>query len=81
VFAQRWEDQNTPRPGREAGTMDLILCSKGDGRILLGLTQAEATAAATAIQWLGSPVGFGWLEDALAAAGYDVVERKGAKRG
>jgi hypothetical protein len=36
--------------------------------------QAQASAAATAIQWLGSEVGFAFLQKALARAGYSVVE-------
>jgi hypothetical protein len=34
--------------------------------------QAAASAAATAIQWLGSPVGFGYLERAFKDAGYEI---------
>lgn len=40
-----------------------------------GCTQAQASACATAIQWLGSEVGFAFLVQALRQAGYDVVPR------
>lgn len=42
--------------------------------------QAQASAAASAIQWLGSDVGFEFLKQALDAAGYDVVERRTGSR-
>lgn len=38
-------------------------------------TQDQASAVATAIQWLGSDVGFEFLKRALEVAGYDVVKR------
>ena len=75
VLSQEWENQNAGRPGRWSGTLELLLCSAGDGRITRDLLQPEATAAATAIQWLGSPVGFNWLSDTLKTAGYEVVKR------
>jgi transcriptional regulator with XRE-family HTH domain len=37
--------------------------------------QTHASAVATAVQWLGSDVGFDFLKQALGAAGYDIVER------
>ena len=37
--------------------------------------QTQASAVATAVQWLGSDVGFDFLKQALDAAGYDVVDR------
>lgn len=41
--------------------------------LLPGATQEQATAAASAIQWLGTDVGFGFLRNVLAAAGYQVT--------
>lgn len=41
--------------------------------LLPGATQEQATAAASAIQWLGTDVGFGFLCNVLAAAGYHVT--------
>lgn len=38
-----------------------------------GCTQAQASACATAIQWLGSEVGFDFLVQALRQAGYTVA--------
>lgn len=44
--------------------------------------QTQASAAATAIQWLGSDVGFDFLKQTLSAAGYEIVERadKGSRK-
>lgn len=43
--------------------------------LIPGYEQSDASAAATVIQWLGTHVGFDFLQQALNAAGYDVVER------
>lgn len=42
-----------------------------------GCTQAQASACATVIQWLGSDIGFGFLQQALERAGYEINEKKG----
>lgn len=65
VFAEAWKERNDPVSYRPIGTLQTLLCSKGDGIIERELTQEEATAAATVIQWLGSPVGFSWLRQTL----------------
>jgi len=39
-------------------------------------TQAQATAVATAIQWLGSEVGFDFLRKALDQAGYTIIDSR-----
>ncbi len=61
AFARMWEREN------KNGTALRVLL--GDGSIggweHVVLTQPEATAAATAIQWLGSPVGRCILADVL----------------
>ncbi len=43
-----------------------------------GVTQAQATAVATAMQWLGSEVGFEFLTRALEHAGYAIHDTKSA---
>lgn len=40
----------------------------------LPMTQRDATLAATLIQWLGTNVGFAFLEDALKRAGFKIVK-------
>jgi transcriptional regulator with XRE-family HTH domain len=44
-----------------------------------GHTQAQASAVATIVQWLGTEVGFDFLTRALDQAGYDVVDKKKKK--
>ena len=38
------------------------------------VTKREAEVAATLMRWLGTNVGFCWLEEVLASAGYKVVK-------
>lgn len=45
-----------------------------------GHTQEQATAAATVIQWLGSQVGFDFLQTALDSCGYDIVPKMSKRR-
>jgi len=44
--------------------------------LLPGHTQAQASAVATIVQWLGTEVGFEFLTNALGQAGYAIVEKK-----
>ena len=69
ALAQAWEGANADNPGLPPLMQTLIP----------GHTQAQATAAATAIQWLGSEMGFPFLVKALADAGYDVVDTRAPK--
>lgn len=59
-FAEAWEKMN-----KEGHTLAYLLDPQnGVGRLRpLEISQGEATAAATVIQWLGSPVGQIWLSD------------------
>jgi hypothetical protein len=43
-------------------------------------SQRDATVAATVVQWLGTNVGFCWLEETLKKAGY-IVELKAVREG
>jgi hypothetical protein len=75
AFSEGWAHANDPpswlNGGR--GTLELLLCTSDDKRdhIVRDVTQEEATAAATAIQWLGTNVGFCDLCEWLKAAGYE----------
>jgi transcriptional regulator with XRE-family HTH domain len=66
ALAQAWEDVNTWRMVGVQSTMASLVPDH---------TQEQATAAATAIQWLGSTVGFDFLCDAMARAGYSIVDK------
>lgn len=66
IFAKEWANQE-----RLNHTLEWLLTTSQDQTIQeRELTQEEATAAATIAQWLGSPVGFCWLEETLEKAGY-----------
>ena len=69
VFAEAWDEQQ-----RRHSTLEWLLCASEDQQIQVrDLTQLEATCAATLIQWLGSPVGWAWLQDTLASVGTRIV--------
>jgi transcriptional regulator with XRE-family HTH domain len=71
---------------REAALSRAWLDANADNRSLEPLmnylvpqhTQDQASAAATAIQWLGSEQGFSFLQRALDAAGYAIVDHDAA---
>jgi len=63
-FARAWNDQNIAKPGTSdgRGTLDYLLakdCNFPAGEV----TARDRIVAATVIQWLGSPVGQGFLRD------------------
>lgn len=68
ALAAAWEAEN-PAPG-----------SLGHQPILNALvpdcTQRDAQVAATVVQWLGSDVGFDFLQEALGKCGYEIAERR-----
>lgn len=66
VFSKSWEAVN------EHTTFGLSPVMR---HLVPGYSQEQASAAATAIQWLGSEVGFDFLERALEAAGYAITEK------
>lgn len=58
-----------------------VICSRlealmvKDDRII-SVSQETATAVATIVQWLGSPIGFSFLEQTLKIAGYRIEQIK-----
>jgi len=63
-FARAWNDQNIAKPGTSdgRGTLDYLLakdCNRPAGEV----TDRDREVAATVIQWLGSPVGQGFIRD------------------
>ena len=72
AFAQSWEAVNESVDVGLAPIMQTLVPDHD---------QAQASAAATAMQWLGSDVGFAFLQKALAHAGYSIVESSGAAAG
>lgn len=87
AFADQWEIENTRITGSPVCLS--LLCTRQAlpnettmflfGRIQQKpLTQGMATDAATIIQWLGSNVGFCFLEMALDRAGFKIVKKEAA---
>jgi DNA-binding XRE family transcriptional regulator len=70
AFAKSWEAVNEHKPVGLSAVMSQLVPQH---------TQAQASAAATVIQWLGSDIGFDFLQNALALAGYQVVEKQKKK--
>lgn len=58
-FADTWEESN--KSGR---TLEYLLSI--DNRPNSDITERDREVAATVIQWLGSPVGMGFLADAMS---------------
>lgn len=87
ALADQWEVENTRITG--IGVCLSLLCTRTakpgestmfwDNRIQVKpLTQGMATDAATIIQWLGSNVGYCFLEMALDRAGLKIVKKEAA---
>jgi transcriptional regulator with XRE-family HTH domain len=74
AFAGAWEAAN--RHDAQGLTAVAPLLSE----LVPGCTQDQASTAATVVQWLGTTVGFEFLEQALGAAGYAVVDKRKAKK-
>ena len=71
ALATAWESANEQRPVGVSAVLPVLVP---------GATQAQATAAATVIQWLGSEVGFDFLTRALEQAGYTLTDTRAAAR-
>lgn len=79
AFAEAWERANDEH---HRYLYELSLVGEHDPSTIFGdkrtpafpLTQDTATAAATVVQWLGSNVGFSFLEEALRVAGYRIAK-------
>jgi hypothetical protein len=76
LFAQEWERINTSRMTQDLdgkGILDYMLAK--DNNYPAGeATPRDREVAATIIQWLGSPVGQGFLEDVQKQAQSDKKE-------
>lgn len=90
IFAEKWRATNNPSPflNRGRGTLEWLLCTKVEGKGQFPgqrtvqhrhLTQEEATAAASAIQWLGTNCGWCWLEECLRECDMHIEGRREAR--
>lgn len=76
AFARQWTKEN--KPGINRSLLLQLVCHDSDGRdVVRELEQQEATTAATVIQWLGSNVGWSFLQEALESCGYKIVTKDG----
>ena len=78
AFAKEWEREN--KKPRSLGEPILTALHRGpresllsEGTLLCEPTNRERCIVATIIQWLGSNVGFAWLERTLNDCGYSIV--------
>lgn len=71
ALAAAWQATNKPRVGQG---VDPIL-----QQLFADPTQRDAEVAATIVQWLGTKVGFLFLEDALKSVGLTILEGAEAK--
>jgi hypothetical protein len=78
AFSELWTWENTERPGLRNGVLEYLL---GDGHHPVSLFEDQpfdrhaAMVAATVVQWLGSEVGFSFLEHALDKCGYKIIKQ------
>jgi hypothetical protein len=75
LFAEEWRKANHPPCwlNHGLGVLEhLLVCDETNFSLKQSreLTQAEATAAATVVQWLGTAVGWQWLCDCMHKAGF-----------
>jgi hypothetical protein len=84
-FANEWRKINKPIPNVNHGYGALQDLFIGGGfmfspfsprYVVRKITPTDRMIVATIIQWLGSPVGFGFLTTVLDKAGFDIVPRK-----
>jgi len=82
AFAEVWEEEAAPNPQRGSGSglvQSLLITGQNPfsmfsgGTVVEKVTIRDRQLVATIIQWLGSNVGWCFLETALRRAGYKIV--------
>jgi len=86
ALSKHWREENKKKVYLNHGQgvlQDLFIHRTGSpfcitaGSIrFLKISKRDRLIAATVIQWLGSNIGFCWLQEALSKAGYDITKRK-----
>lgn len=88
VFAELWAEREDSRRGMGHGggiLQDLMIVgntSAGvfpNGQVVFEIDDRDRTIAATLMQWLGSNVGFGFLEEMLRRCGFYIVSADALK--
>lgn len=77
AFFVNWLKENIPSPGVNGGR-GLLSCLFADyDKVSFSeITLRERMIVATVIQWLGSNIGFGFIETTLKDCGYNVISTK-----
>lgn len=76
-FADAWREQNEAQSRFDPCKTTLAyLLSKDGGKTLPETTEREEMIAATIIQWLGSPVGSGFVREVMEKANNSLAEMK-----
>ena len=73
AFHDKWLEINEPKRGFNYGhgtLQDLFFDQKG--KCLVELTKRDREIVATVIQWLGSNIGFSFLQETLKEVGYKI---------
>lgn len=81
VFSRKWIKENRPASYLNGGigTLRWLLAPEADHRFPLTIpevTQAEATAAASVVQWLGSNCGWSFMEECIRKCGYRITPKE-----
>jgi hypothetical protein len=79
VFSDEWRKENKKRPGIDFGQgllQDLFMEREALSffKWHLEITPVQRYVAATVIQWLGTNVGFCFLDSCLRKSGYRIVD-------
>jgi hypothetical protein len=77
VFSDEWKEQNKIQHHINYGyeTLQCLMIGK-DRKPLYYITQNDRVIVATVIQWLGTNIGFYFLEKALKKCGYKIVKEE-----
>jgi len=69
IFVELWQKQNdVESPGRSNALLDFMLAEDHSKNCFMSRSDEEHKIAATVIQWLGTPVGQGFLRDVMQRA-------------
>lgn len=86
-FAEQWREQNDQFGDTYSNPAMLrVLLSEPEGpgemhrKPIVEVTQEVASTAATLMQWLGTNVGWAFMESALRRCGYKIVRDESARK-
>lgn len=75
VFSEEWQIENKiiPWMNQGRGTLQNLMINK-DNTTVFYITENDRVIVATVIQWLGTNIGFSFLERTLKKCGYKLVK-------